>query len=100
MAIIAKPLGIAWRNLGEYNYKIGVEVIDENGDPVEVTGDVKILYIDTDGTDKEFIGSKSDNLAYYNVEDGDFAESATYRYWVQCFDKDIYGPYELKIQDV
>ena len=100
MSFIAKPLGIAYRNKGEYNYKIGVTVVDENGDAVTVTGDVKILYIDLSGNIQQLTGAKSENVAYYTVLITDFTESGTYKYWVQCFDKDIYGPYELKIMDI
>lgn len=100
MSFIAKPLGIAYRNKGEYNYKIGVTVVDENGDAVTITGDVEVEYIDTDGTIKYLTGSKSENIAYYNVLITDFIESATYKYWVNCFDLDKYGPFELKIMDI
>jgi hypothetical protein len=95
--IIAAPLSTAYRNEGEYGYKIGIEVYDSNGDAVDVTGDVVLLYQDLDGTIVELEGDSDGNTAFYEVEDGDFLISGTYRYWIQCFDRERYGPYELKI---
>lgn len=100
MALIAKPIETHYRNKGEYGYSIGVTVVDEDGVAVDITGDVKILYIDLAGKIQQLIGSKSDNVAFYAVLITDFTVSGTYKYWVQCFDNDIYGPFELKIMDI
>ena len=105
MSIIAKPLNIAYRNQGEYGYKLGIEVYeaDDNGNidfdsPVTITGDVKLIWTDLDGSIYTEDGAKSENQAYYTVQQGDFDISGSYRYWIQCFNREIYGPYELKIQ--
>jgi hypothetical protein len=100
MALTAKPLVTSFRNLGEYNYKLGVEVVDENGDDVNIIGDVTIIYTDTTGVTKELVGASDGNVAYYLVKNGDFPVSGTYRYWIKCFTLDKYGPFELKIMDV
>lgn len=105
MSIIVHPLNTAYRNQGEYNYKLGIEVYDsdDNGNidfstPIDITGDVTLMYQDLDGTINELTGSKNGNQAYYVVQDDDpfCITSGSYRYWVKCFNKEIYGPYELK----
>lgn len=90
----------AHKNLGEYGYKLGIEVYDENDAPVTITGDVTLIYDDPAGTQHTEIGSKSGNEAYYTVQNDDFTVSGTYRWWIKCFALDIYGPFELKIWDI
>ncbi len=99
-ALIARPLVTSYRNLGEYGYRLGVEIVDENNDAVAITGDVSMLYTDTDGVTIEVDGASDGNIAYYDVEDGDFSVSGTYKYWIKCFSLDTYGPFELKIMEV
>ncbi|MGD9157289.1 MAG: hypothetical protein PVG39_02690 [Desulfobacteraceae bacterium] len=101
MPLTAKPLSTAYRNLGEKNYRLGVEIVDADGEAVEITGDVSLIYTDTEGDTYEETGVSEDNIAYYDVTDGDlFSPSGTYKYWIKCFDLDIYGPFELKILPV
>jgi hypothetical protein len=100
MALIAKPLVTSHRNLGEYNFRLGVEIVDENDDPFNITGDVYLIITNPDGTTDKLTGASNENIAYYSVQDGDFPVSGTYQYWIECFGLDIYGPFELKIYEV
>lgn len=100
MPLTAKPLSTAYRNLGEKNYRLGVEIVDTDGDAVDITGSVTLIYTDPNGSTFEETGTSVENEAYYQVTALDFQVSGTYKYWIKCFDVDIYGPFELKIMDV
>ena len=99
MALIAKPITTSYKNLGE-TYKLGIKVVDADGDAVDITGSVTLIYTDPNGSTFEEIGTSVDNEAYFDVTETDFQISGTYKYWIKCFDGDIYGPFELKIMDV
>jgi len=102
MSVNPQPIAIYYKNQGEYGYKIGVAIVDERGSPVIIPDGsiVNFIYYDTLGV-KHTVGcNKFENIAYYNVKSVDFLETGSYRYWLECFTRDIYGPFELKILKV
>jgi len=100
MSVNAKPLYTYYKNQGEFGYKIGIEVVDVDGEPVTITGDVNFIFYDTLGIKNTKSGLKTENTAYYDVLVTDFLTAGSYRFWMQCFNREIYGPFELKILKV
>lgn len=102
MSLVARPLATSYKNQGEHSYKLGIEVVDENGDDVDITGDVSLIISNAAGLTIERSGQSSENQAYYTVQSDDMMclVSDTYLYWVDCFNLDRYGPFELKIMYV
>jgi len=100
MSVDAEPIAITYKNQGEYGYKLGIAVIDEDSDPVTIPAGVNFIYYDTLGVKNTVVGARSANIAYYEALITDFLIPGSYRYWLECFTLDIYGPFELKILKV
>jgi len=100
MSIVnAEPIFTDYKNQGEYGYKLGVAVV-KDGSPVTIPGDVNLIYYSISGARITVAGSSAENIAYYDVLATDFIIPGSYRYWIECFDLNIYGPFELKILKV
>lgn len=90
---------VAYRNKGE-TVSLGVNLVDENGADVTITGSVSLVYRDPDDVQHTAAGSTTGNTAYYISASGvGFETVGKYRWWFDIMGQ-TYGPYELEILDV
>lgn len=99
--MIATPISEAYKNYGEYNYKVGITLKDASGDPVPITSDtIRIIFLTPINTIDTVDGDKTENKAYCDIVEGDLLISGDWWYWVDLGNGQIYGPFVIKIYEV